>query len=64
MHMAKEVGQAGTWGPGKNVVNEIHVKDVASALLVVLTAALAGTADEGADGLCTCPPHLRVYTHC
>lgn len=52
--MAKEVGQAGTWGPGKNVMNEIHVKDVASALLCVLKAALERRADEGADGLCTC----------
>ncbi|EIM90883.1 uncharacterized protein STEHIDRAFT_165359 [Stereum hirsutum FP-91666 SS1] len=48
--MAKDVGYAGTWGPGANSMNNIHVKDVASSLLFVLKAALEGKADEGAEG--------------
>ncbi|KAF9042834.1 NAD(P)-binding protein [Hymenopellis radicata] len=47
---AKTVGQAGTYGLGKNAITEIHVKDVASAIIVMLKAALEGKADEGADG--------------
>jgi len=50
MDMALKVGYAGTWGAGKNVMGEIHVKDVASACLVLLKAALEGKADEGAEG--------------
>ncbi|KAJ7583593.1 hypothetical protein C8J56DRAFT_830923 [Mycena floridula] len=50
-HMATEVGVAGTWGRGKNVMNEIHVKDVASAVLTILKAALNGSAFEGEDGI-------------
>lgn len=50
--MAKDVGYAGTWGPGANSMNNIHIKDVASSLLVVLKAALEGKADEGAEGHC------------
>ncbi len=51
---AKNVGQAGTFGLGKNAITEIHVKDVASAIIVMLKAALEGKADEGADGFCEC----------
>lgn len=53
--MAKDVGYAGTWGPGANSMNNIHVKDVASSLLFVLKAALEGKADEGAEGHCGLP---------
>lgn len=35
-------------------MGEIHVKDAASACLVLLKAALEGKADEGAEGLCVC----------
>ena len=50
--MMKNVGYAGTWGPGANVMNNIHVKDCAAGLLLVLQAALEGKADEGAEGIC------------
>jgi len=48
---AKKLGYAGTWGPGHNSMNNIHVKDCANAILIVLKAALEGKADEGAEGL-------------
>lgn len=51
LDMTKKVGHAGTWGPGANSMNNIHVKDCASALLVVFKAALEGRADEGAEGI-------------
>ncbi|KAI0059217.1 NAD(P)-binding protein [Artomyces pyxidatus] len=51
LDLAIQVGYSGTWGPGHNSMNNIHVKDVASALLHVLRAALQGTADEGTEGL-------------
>lgn len=50
--MMKNVGYAGTWGPGANAMNNIHVKDCAMGLLFVLQAALEGRADEGLEGLC------------
>lgn len=43
-------GYAGTWGPGHNAMNNIHIKDVASAMIVMLNAALEHKADEGAEG--------------
>ena len=51
MDTAKKAGYAGTWGPGANSMNNIHVKDVASAIICVLQTALEGKADEGAEGL-------------
>ncbi|KAI6044884.1 hypothetical protein EDC04DRAFT_2599235 [Pisolithus marmoratus] len=51
LDMAKKLGFAGTWGPGANAVNNIHVRDCANGLLLVLKAALDGKADEGPDGL-------------
>lgn len=48
----KSVGYAGTWGPGANAMNNIHVKDCAMGLLLILEAALEGRADEGPEGLC------------
>ncbi|KAK0491170.1 hypothetical protein IW261DRAFT_1556323 [Armillaria novae-zelandiae] len=45
-----QIGRAGTWGPGANVVSNGHVKDCASACLTVLKAALDGKAQEGAEG--------------
>lgn len=59
--MTKKVGHAGTWGPGANSMNNIHVKDCASALLVVFKAALEGRADEGAEGICTSQTQLTRY---
>ena len=50
--MAKNVGYSGTWGPGEISQGNIHVKDCASALVLLLEAALAGKAGEGKDGLC------------
>lgn len=50
--LIKNVGYAGTWGPGANAVNNIHVKDCVMGLLLVLQAALEGRADEGPEGLC------------
>lgn len=52
LEMMKNVGYAGTWGPGANAMNNIHVKDCAMGLLLVLQAALEGKADEGLEGLC------------
>ncbi|PBL02702.1 NAD(P)-binding protein [Armillaria gallica] len=45
------IGRAGTWGPGANVMPNVHVKDCASACLTVLKAAIDGKAQEGAEGL-------------
>lgn len=50
--MMKNVGYAGTWGSGANAMNNIHVKDCAMGLLLILQAALEGRADEGPEGLC------------
>ncbi len=52
LDMFQRNGSAGTWGPGLVKMNNIHVKDVSSALLIVLKAALEGKADEGAEGIC------------
>lgn len=49
---AKKLGYCGTWGAGSNSMNNIHVKDVVSSVIVVLKAALEGKAEEGAEGLC------------
>jgi nucleoside-diphosphate-sugar epimerase len=52
--MFLKLGYAGTWGEGHSRLGNIHVKDAAEAIMVVLKAALKGEADEGADGLCEC----------
>ncbi|KAG6373058.1 hypothetical protein JVT61DRAFT_7119 [Boletus reticuloceps] len=49
--MMKNVGHAGTWGSGANAMNNIHVKDCAMGLFLILQAALEGRADEGPEGL-------------
>lgn len=51
LDMTKKLGFAGTWGPGANTMNNIHVKDCANGLLLVFKAALEGKADEGPEGL-------------
>ncbi|KAI9566146.1 hypothetical protein HD554DRAFT_1227411 [Boletus coccyginus] len=51
LDMTKNVGYAGTWGPGANTMNNIHVRDCAMGLFLVLQAALEGRADEGPEGL-------------
>lgn len=62
LDMMKNVGYAGTWGSGANAMNNIHVKDCAMGLFLVLQAALEGRADEGLEGLCkrnqVCFDHL------
>ena len=52
LEFAKINGHSGTWGRGLNSINNIHVKDVASAVLIVLQAALEHRAYEGAEGSC------------
>jgi hypothetical protein len=52
MDYAKRIGYAGTWGPGFNAQNTIHVQDLATAIILVFGAALEGRADEGANGFC------------
>lgn len=49
--LAIQAGRSGTFGQGKNAMSEIHVKDVASAIVACLKAALDGKADEGAEGI-------------
>ncbi|KAF8443915.1 hypothetical protein L210DRAFT_3643493 [Boletus edulis BED1] len=39
-------------GVGRNAMNNIHVKDCAMGLFLILQAALEGRADEGPEGLC------------
>ncbi|KAL4063786.1 hypothetical protein V8B97DRAFT_2020705 [Scleroderma yunnanense] len=51
LDMTKKLGFAGTWGPGANAMNNIHVRDCANGLLLVLKAALKGEAEEGRNGL-------------
>ncbi|KAJ8502991.1 hypothetical protein ONZ45_g11251 [Pleurotus djamor] len=51
LDMFRRNGRAGTWGPGLVKMNNIHVKDVSSALMTVLKAALDGKADEGLEGI-------------
>lgn len=57
--MAKKLGFAGTWGSGANAMNNIHVRDCANGLLLVLKAALKGKAKEGSEGLCTSQSNHR-----
>lgn len=52
MDYAKRIGYAGTWGPGFNAQNTIHVRDMADAVLTIFKAAIEGRAEEGANGLC------------
>ncbi|KAH7915557.1 hypothetical protein BJ138DRAFT_1141601 [Hygrophoropsis aurantiaca] len=64
LDMIKKLGFAGTWGPGANAMNNIHVQDCAMALYLVLDAALKGKADEGPEGIyfaCTLEPKLSYY---
>ncbi|TFK73045.1 NAD(P)-binding protein [Pluteus cervinus] len=49
--LAKGFGYAGTFGAGLAGMNNIHVKDCASALLIILQAALDGRADVGTEGI-------------
>uniref|UniRef100_A0A0W0FRM0 NAD-dependent epimerase/dehydratase domain-containing protein n=1 Tax=Moniliophthora roreri TaxID=221103 RepID=A0A0W0FRM0_MONRR len=44
LNVAKSAGHAGTWGEGHNKISNIHVKDVANAIVVLLEAALQGNA--------------------
>ncbi|KAF7189850.1 hypothetical protein HII31_08957 [Pseudocercospora fuligena] len=48
---ARKAGHAGTWGPGEVTQYAIHVKDVASAVMMLLGAALEGKVKGGEDGL-------------
>jgi nucleoside-diphosphate-sugar epimerase len=57
--MFLKLGYAGTWGEGHSRMGNVHVKDVAQAIVVVLKAALKGEADEGAEGFCEC--RISVY---
>jgi hypothetical protein len=50
--LCTKAGYSGTWGPGLNRMNVVHIKDAANACLVVFKAALEGKAEEGAEGLC------------
>lgn len=65
--MYTQIGRAGTWGPGANVMPNVHVKDCASTCLTVLKAALDGKAQEGAEGLCEYIAYLtaiaRILIH-
>ncbi|KAH7890435.1 hypothetical protein F5I97DRAFT_1826579 [Phlebopus sp. FC_14] len=64
LDMMKNLGYAGTWGPGANAMNNVHVKDCAMGLLLVLKAALEGKADEGPEGLYFCAsaePRMTYY---
>ena len=60
MGYAKQVGYAGTWGPGKNIQNTIHVLDMADIVLFVFKAAVEGRAAEGAEGFCEDHAHTYV----
>ncbi|KAF7319167.1 hypothetical protein HMN09_00253200 [Mycena chlorophos] len=54
LSMARAGGFVGTWGPGHNSMNNIHVVDVASATTLLVLRAIAGTAPEGKDGIYFC----------
>ncbi|ETW82725.1 hypothetical protein HETIRDRAFT_239716, partial [Heterobasidion irregulare TC 32-1] len=45
LKLTADVGFAGTWGPGANLSNNIHVKNVVSAMLSVFEAALEPSAN-------------------
>ncbi|TFK76181.1 NAD(P)-binding protein [Pluteus cervinus] len=49
--MAKQFGYVGTFAAGLNGMQNIHVKDCASALLIMLQAAIDGRADVGTEGI-------------
>ncbi|KAI6044881.1 hypothetical protein EDC04DRAFT_2599232 [Pisolithus marmoratus] len=59
--MAKKLGFAGTWGPGTNTMNNIHIRDCANGLLLVLKAALEGKADEGPDNFLASMKPMKTY---
>lgn len=52
LHFAKANGHSGTFGRGLNCMSNIHVKDVAFAILTVLKVALGDRAEDGINGLC------------
>ncbi len=58
--MAKQFGYVGTFAAGLNGMQNIHVKDCASALLIMLQAAIDGRADVGTEGICEVSPWLPV----
>ncbi|KAL4248928.1 NAD(P)-dependent Metabolic Enzyme [Abortiporus biennis] len=60
---AKQLGYVGTWGRGYNTMNNVHVKDVVSALGIILKAVLEGKADEGAEGLYFCGSMQRKIAY-
>ncbi|KAE9401308.1 NAD(P)-binding protein [Gymnopus androsaceus JB14] len=43
LNLAAQAGHSGTFGPGRNIVGLIHLKDVASAVSAVLKGALNGS---------------------
>ncbi|KXT06095.1 hypothetical protein AC578_1301 [Pseudocercospora eumusae] len=49
--LARKAGHAGTWGPGEVTQYAVHVRDVAGAVMVLLSAALEGRVKGGEDGL-------------
>ncbi|KXN80903.1 hypothetical protein AN958_06850 [Leucoagaricus sp. SymC.cos] len=63
MEMFLKLGYAGTWGEGHSRMGNIHVKDVASAIMTVLKAALRGEADEGAEGFYFCVSRQDMVTN-
>ncbi|KAF9064629.1 hypothetical protein BDP27DRAFT_1450643 [Rhodocollybia butyracea] len=51
LNLASLTGHVGTFGPGRNVMNFVHLKDVASAMLAMLNGALEGkNMSEGENG--------------
>ena len=60
LQFAKANGHSGTFGAGYNSMSNIHVKDVASAIITILTAALQKKTDEGYEGLCKSQRQLSV----
>lgn len=51
--MTNRLENLGTFGPGRNILGLIHLKDVASAVSLVLKGALSGNAlGEGDKGFC------------
>ncbi|KAE9393617.1 NAD(P)-binding protein [Gymnopus androsaceus JB14] len=51
LNMAAQAGHSGTFGPGRNILGIIHLKDVANAVSAVLKGALSGsTIGEGEKG--------------
>ncbi|KAF8891086.1 NAD(P)-binding protein [Gymnopilus junonius] len=52
VEMFKTIKQSGTWGPGHNTYDNVHVKDCANGLLTVFEAAAADVeGKKGTEGL-------------